>query len=176
MSDPQRRQQYDLKFQQQSARKQKPQANASSSSRTYRRPDPPPFTKKQPPPTPPFVDPNDETLEDLLSEVEGLMEKFGVKFRDPLDVLVEWALKVFEELASAWKEDEPKTFQQSERPKKERKSSMFEEIEEEFQKLKNQQRKNPPRGQGGSAQTKSPPKHPMDRELKELKKKYGKSS
>ena len=179
LSDPKRRHQYDLKFQQHSAKKQKPHAKASSSSRrTYRPPDPPPFTKKSPPNPPPFADSTDENLEDLITEVEELMEKFGGKFRDPLEILVQWALKVFEEFASAWKEDESGNFQQSTRPQKEKKYSMFQEIEEEFQKLKTEQfqQAGTASHQQAKARSKSPSNSFIDRELRELKKKYGKSS
>lgn len=179
LSAPNRRREYDLKFQQYSAKKQKPQANASSSSnRTHRRPESPPFTRtrRHTPEPPPFAEAMDETLEDLLAEVEGLMGKFGVQFRDPLDILVGWALKVFQEFTAAWKEEDSEPSQQQRHPKPEKKYSMFAEIEEEFQKLKAQQsqgntKKRP--DAGTRAQPSSQPE--IDRELKELKKKYGKS-
>ena len=40
----------------------------------------------------------EDTLEDLLNDVEEMLEQFGLNFRDPLEMLVEWAQNVFQEI------------------------------------------------------------------------------
>ena len=40
----------------------------------------------------------EETIEDLLREVEELLGQFGLNFRDPLEMLVEWARNIFQEI------------------------------------------------------------------------------
>ena len=43
---------------------------------------------------------SEESIEDLINDVEKIMNQFGIKFRDPLEMLVEWALKIFLEISS----------------------------------------------------------------------------
>ena len=41
----------------------------------------------------------EDTLEDLICDIKKIMDQFGVQYRDPLDVLVKWAINVFHELS-----------------------------------------------------------------------------
>ena len=45
-------------------------------------------------------DPED-SLEDLLKDVEEMLGQFGLSFRDPLDMLVEWAQNIFQEITAS---------------------------------------------------------------------------
>ena len=40
----------------------------------------------------------EDTLEDLLKEVEEMLIKFGLNFGDPLEILVEWARNIYQEI------------------------------------------------------------------------------
>ena len=44
----------------------------------------------------------EEALNALLYEVETLLNQFGLGFRDPLDMLVDWAKRVFQEKFDLW--------------------------------------------------------------------------
>ncbi|MBF0277687.1 MAG: hypothetical protein HQM13_07855 [SAR324 cluster bacterium] len=123
----------------------------------------------------------DETFEDLLDDVEEMLGRFGIRFKDPLEILVDWAKKVFKEFSDAWKEEESQTHHEAPGGRWEKRRSMVEEIEEELQRLKQQ---NPSSGTSKKttagnfkskkqqSRTASPE---IDRELENLKKKYGKS-
>jgi DnaJ-class molecular chaperone len=40
----------------------------------------------------------EDSLEDLLRDVEEMLEQFGLNFRDPLEMLVMWARNIFQEI------------------------------------------------------------------------------
>jgi len=40
----------------------------------------------------------EDSLEDLLRDVEEMLGQFGLNFRDPLEMLVEWAQNIFQEI------------------------------------------------------------------------------
>ena len=40
----------------------------------------------------------EDSLEDLLRDVEEMLGQFGLNFRDPLEMLVEWARNIFQEI------------------------------------------------------------------------------
>ncbi len=175
LSDPNQRRTYDLKFQKYQAKQKKSHLNPKKASTNTR------SSATQPDP-PPFSDLGDETLEDLLGEVEAMLGKFGIRFKDPLEILVEWAMKVFQEFAAAWQDEESESQQEGFRPNPRKKRSMVAEIEEELQKLKQQTpsfsktRKKPTNSQAKTTKPKSKPASPeVDQELRKLKKKYGKS-
>ena len=44
----------------------------------------------------------EETIEDLLREVEELLGQFGLNFRDPLEMLVEWAIQIFQDMSNTF--------------------------------------------------------------------------
>ncbi len=173
LSDPDRRRAYDRQFDRHRTQQQKQQTRTRTSytktntSHTY--------TKTQSSP-PPFEDPTDETLEDLLNEVEELFSRFGVGFKDPLQVLVDWALRVFTNLNNLW-DEENDTFEGAKNKEKMKSHSIFEEIEEEFQNLKSQYHTT---GHAHAKRRKTQQKaknfsnDEINRELQELKRKYGK--
>ena len=45
-----------------------------------------------------------DTLEDLIRDVEEVMEQFGLNFKDPLEILVDWAREVYHELTGDFNE------------------------------------------------------------------------
>ena len=49
---------------------------------------------------------SEDTLEDLIRDIEEVLGQFGLNFKDPLEMLVEWARDVFQELTRAFNEQE----------------------------------------------------------------------
>jgi hypothetical protein len=49
------------------------------------------------------------SLEDLLKDVEGLLKQFGVQRTDPLELLLDWARRVYREVMEAWHEENSST-------------------------------------------------------------------
>ena len=47
----------------------------------------------------------EETIEDLLREVEELLGQFGLNFRDPLEILVEWARQIFQDISETFNDE-----------------------------------------------------------------------
>ena len=47
-----------------------------------------------------------DTLEDLIRDVEEVLGQFGLNFKDPLEMLVDWAREVYQELTGAFNEQE----------------------------------------------------------------------
>ena len=47
-----------------------------------------------------------DTLEDLIRDVEEVLGQFGLNFKDPLEMLVDWAREVFQEFSGAFNEQE----------------------------------------------------------------------
>ena len=43
----------------------------------------------------------EDSLEDLLRDVEEMLGQFGLNFRDPLEMLVEWARNIFQEITES---------------------------------------------------------------------------
>ena len=43
----------------------------------------------------------EDSLEDLLRDVEEMLGQFGLNFRDPLEMLVEWARNIFQEITDS---------------------------------------------------------------------------
>ena len=43
----------------------------------------------------------EDSLEDLLRDVEEILGQFGLNFRDPLEMLVEWARNIFQEITES---------------------------------------------------------------------------
>jgi len=44
---------------------------------------------------------SDVTLEDLLRDAREMLGQFGLNFRDPLEIFVDWARKIFQEVTEA---------------------------------------------------------------------------
>ena len=47
-----------------------------------------------------------DTLEDLIRDVEEVLGQFGYNFKDPLEMLVDWARELYRELTGAFNEQE----------------------------------------------------------------------
>ncbi len=168
LSDSSRRRSYDLQFQRYSTKKQfqeKPRSSNRTSSSAYRQPSSEPFTET-----------TDDSLEDLLDEVEQLLGKFGLQFKDPLELLVNWASKVFQDFVTAWKEEDAQPARESKRPGENKKRSIMDEIEAELKNLK--QRASATKGKARTVRqtTKSSSSFEIEHELQELKKKYNRPS
>ena len=41
---------------------------------------------------------SDDTLEDILRDTGKILGQFGLNFRDPLDIFVDWARQIFQEV------------------------------------------------------------------------------
>ncbi len=180
--DPDKRREYDRQFAKNKEKQQKPHASASSSSSRSRTQQTASSTTYSSP-----EEPLDTGLDDLLKDVDDLLGKFDLKFKDPLEVLLEWAMKIFRELTEAFQEDTQSSSKSqgsqahqertSQRSSSRRESASFsskgdsilEEIEEELQRMKHQKKT------GGlhNKQKKSGEKT-IDQELREIKRRYGK--
>ena len=117
----------------------------------------------------------EESIEHLLMEVEELLGKFGLNFRDPLGMLVEWALKVFQEMNETFN-DETENRNINKKPGDESHKNTCthndpaEKIEAELQRLKDRLSKTDPRNLpyvGSNIKDTE-----IEQELRSIKKKY----
>ena len=117
----------------------------------------------------------EETIEDLLREVEELLGQFGLNFRDPLEMLVEWALKIFQDMSETFS-DETENRNTNKRPgDKSQKNTCThndpaEKIEAELQRLKDRRSRTVPRNLpyvGSNIKDTE-----IEQELRSIKKKY----
>ncbi|MEC8255426.1 MAG: hypothetical protein VX004_08145, partial [SAR324 cluster bacterium] len=120
------------------------------------------------------------SLEDLLKDVEGLLKQFGVQRTDPLELLLEWARRVYREVTEAWHEENSSTHstsgteqsqsgEKTRRPKEEKTQSHDDpraDIEAELERLKRYQRTNRQQTRRQTAET------DVHDELERLKRKY----
>jgi curved DNA-binding protein CbpA len=117
----------------------------------------------------------EETIEDLLREVEELLGQFGLNFRDPLEMLVEWGLKVYQDMIETFS-DETENRNTNKRPgDKSHKNTCThegpaEKIEAELQRLKDRLSRTVPRNLpyvGSNIKD-----NEIEQELRSIKKKY----
>ncbi len=84
---------------------------------------------------------SEDTLEDLIKDVEEILGQFGLNFKDPLEMLVDWAQEVYKELTGNYNEqgeyteDHAGSKYKSQNNKKNN-NDPLQNIEEEFQRLK----------------------------------------
>ena len=127
----------------------------------------------------------EETLDDLLKDVEELLSRFGLQFKDPLEILVDWARRIFKLFTEAMSGDDSESdhFEQTGRSKSEdfnfssAQDSEFKDIEEELERLKRQHRNPRQEAQPKSSKATSTKKSyasDVEKEFNALKKKYGK--
>ena len=177
LSHSAKRQAYDLQWRrttQQAKRSQthqKASTNTSSSQtwkRSYERP------------REDFTDFAETSLEDLLKDVEGLLKQFGVQRTDPLELLLEWARRVYREVIEAWHEENSSTHstsgteqsrsgEKTRRPKEEKTQAYDDpraDIEAELERLKRYQRTSHKQTRHQTAET------DVHDELERLKRKY----
>ncbi len=168
LSDPSKRHSFDLQFQRYSTKKQfreKPRSSNRTNSTSYRQPSSEPLTEKA-----------DDSLEDLLDDVEQLLGKFGLQFKDPLELLVNWASKVFQDFVTAWKEEDAQPSKESKRPRENKKRSIMDEIEAELKNLKQSASATKGKARTDRKKMKSSSSYEIEDELQELKKKYNRPS
>ena len=169
LSHSAKRQAYDLQWRrttQQAKRSQthqKASTNTSSSQtrkRSYERP------------REDFTDFAETSLEDLLKDVEGLLKQFGVQRTDPLELLLEWARRVYREVMEAWHEENSSTHSTSgtEQSQSGEKTQAYDDpradIEAELERLKRYQHTNHQQTRRQTAET------DVHDELERLKRKY----
>ena len=82
-----------------------------------------------------------DTLEDLVRDVEEVLGQFGLDFKDPLDMLVDWAREVYQELTGAFNEQEEYNkdhagLKNKSQNNKHNHNDPLQNIEEELQRLK----------------------------------------
>ena len=84
---------------------------------------------------------SEDTLEDLIIDVENILCQFGLNFKDPLEMLVDWAREVYQDLSRNFNEqqeynkDHAGSKNKSQNNKYNHNDS-FQTIEEELQRLK----------------------------------------
>ena len=127
-----------------------------------------------------FTDFAETSLEDLLKDVEGLLKQFGVQRTDPLELLLEWARRVYREVMEAWHEEnssphstsgteQSRSDEKTRRPKEEKTQAHDDpraDIEAELERLKRYQRTNRQQTRRQTAET------DVHDELERLKRKY----
>ena len=82
-----------------------------------------------------------DTLEDLIRDVEEVLGQFGLNFKDPLEMLFDWAREVYQELTDAFNEQEEYNKDHAGLKNKSQNNKHYhndplQKIEEELQRLK----------------------------------------
>ena len=117
---------------------------------------------------------NEDTLEDLICEIEKIMNQFDINLRDPLEILVEWAMNIFDEL-TANPEGNNKNSNSADDPKFKNKTNaginneQFNKIEDELEHLKKLFKS---RSKYSDSNKYNNFENEIDQELLSLKKKY----
>ena len=117
----------------------------------------------------------EDTIEDLLREVEELQGQFGLNFRDPLEIIVEWALKIFQDMSETSSvETENRNSNKSPGDKSHKntftQNDPAEKIEAELQRLKDQRNRTVPRNSPYVGYNIKDAE--IEQELRSIKKKY----
>ncbi len=114
----------------------------------------------------------EDSLEDLLKDVEEMLGKFGLNFKDPLEMLVEWARNIFQEITEMANDqtDNNKSYRQQ---KNAQTASTYKEpldnLEAELERLKREI--NAGSKAAASAQA-NYTENEIEEELRSIKKKY----
>ena len=108
LSDPKKRQLFDLRLRksslkagQQNVKEYRSTSNSSSRRNDFKQNSA--FSRSNYKST---SEESGDTLEDLVRDVEEVLGQFGLDFKDPLDMLVDWAREVYQELTGAFNEQE----------------------------------------------------------------------
>ncbi len=108
LSDPKKRQLFDLNLRkssvkagQQNVKEYRSASNSSSRRNNFKQNSD--FPRRNYKST---SEESEDTLEDLIRDIEEVLGQFGLNFKDPLEMLVEWARDVFQELTGAFNEQE----------------------------------------------------------------------
>ena len=177
LADPKKRQLFDLHLRKSGmkARQQNDQENVTTSSTSSRRDN---FKQNSA-----FSQSNykstseesEDTLEDLIRDVEEVLGQFGLNFKDPLEMLVDWAREVYQELTDAFNEQEEYNkdhagLKNKSQNNKHNHNDPLQNIEEELQRLKAKRVKTVS-GKRESKHDKSADAE-IEQELRSIKKKY----
>ncbi len=116
-----------------------------------------------------------DTLEDLIRDVEEVLGQFGLNFKDPLEMLVDWAREVYQELTGAFNEQEEYNkdhagLKNKSQNNKHNHNDPLQNIEEELQRLKAKRSKSD-FGKRDSKHYKSTDDE-IEQELRSIKNKY----
>ncbi|MDP7175071.1 MAG: J domain-containing protein, partial [SAR324 cluster bacterium] len=115
----------------------------------------------------------EDSLEDLLKDVEEMLGQFGLNFKDPLEMLVEWARNIFQEITETANDqtDNNKSYRQQN--KNAQTASTYKEpldnLEAELERLKREI--NAGSKAAASAQA-NYTENEIEEELRSIKKKY----
>jgi DnaJ-class molecular chaperone len=115
----------------------------------------------------------EDSLEDLLKDVEEMLGKFGLNFKDPLEMLVEWVRNIFQEITEIANDqtDNNKSYRQQK--KTAQTASTYKEpldnLEAELERLKREI--NAGSKAAASAQA-NYTENEIEEELRSIKKKY----
>ena len=177
LADPKKRQLFDLglrkssvKAQQQNVKENRSTSNPSSRRNNFKQNSA--FSQSNYKST---SEESGDTLEDLIRDVEEVLGQFGLNFKDPLEMLVDWAKEVYQELTSASNEQEEYNkdhagSKNKSQNNKHNHNDPLQNIEEELQRLKAKRVKSD-FGKRESKHYKSTDEE-IEQELRSIKKKY----
>ena len=143
LSDPKKRQLFDLRLRkssvkagQQNVKEYRSTSNSSSRRNNFKQNSA--FSRSNYKST--FYE-SEDTLEDLIRDVEEVLGQFGLNFKDPLEMLVDWAREVYQELTGAFNEQEEYNKDHAGLKNKSQNNKHYhndplQNIEEELQRLK----------------------------------------
>ena len=143
LSDPKKRQLFDLRLRksslkagQQNVKEYRSTSNSSSRRNDFKQNSA--FSRSNYKST---SEESGDTLEDLIRDVEEVLGQFGLNFKDPLEMLVDWAREVYQELTGAFNEQEEFNkdhagLKNKSQNNKHNHNDPLQNIEEQFQRLK----------------------------------------
>ena len=143
LSDPKKRQLFDLRLRkssvkagQQNVKEYRSTSNSSSRRNNFKENSS--FSRSNYKST---SEESGDTLEDLIRDVEEVLGQFGLNFKDPLEMLVDWAREVYQELTDAFSEQEKYNkdhagLKNKSQNNKYNHNDPLQNIEEELQRLK----------------------------------------
>ena len=143
LADPKKRQLFDLRLRnssvkagQQNVKEYRSTSNSSSSRNNFKQNST--FSRSNYKST---SEESGDTLEDLIRDVEEVLGQFGLNFKDPLEMLVDWAQEVYQELTGAFNEQEEYNkdhagLKNKSQNNKHNHNDPLQNIEEELQRLK----------------------------------------
>ena len=166
LSDEKRRTEYDRQKLQHSKKstKSKNQTRKASTSSSYQKQSEP-FKKQKK--SSESINQPEEAVQELLRDVENLLQDLGLGLQDPLEMLMNWAKKVFQETF----DDETYAKSGSKSPSKD----MWHELQEELERIKKTAKSENPSSASIHRKNKSKIKvkdTEIEKELEFLKKKY----
>ena len=177
LSDPKKRQLFDLrlressvKVKQQNVHEYRSTSNSSSCRNNFKQNSA--FSRSNYKST---SEESGDTLEDLIRDVEEVLGQFGLNFKDPLEMLVDWAREVYQELTGAFNEQEEYNkdhagLKNKSQNNKHNHNDPLQNIEEELQRLKAKRVKSD-FGKRESKHNKSTDDE-IEQELRSIKNKY----